>query len=105
MEGRRQDELFEAAPGLTRIAAVAAWRTTEWAVGTTAKAGDRLVRAIYGESPIDLLAETGGDLRGQARRLLGLVGLDGDRVADAATADAEAAGDPEGQEAPSPNEL
>ena len=105
MEGRRSDDLFEAAPGLTRIAAVAAWRTTEWAVGTTAKAGDRLVRAIYGESPIDLLAETGGDLRGQARRLLGLVGLDGNRVADAATADAEPPGDPDGEEDPSPTEL
>lgn len=89
--GRRQDDFFEAAPGLTRIAATAAWHTTEWAVGATARAGDRVVRAVYGESPVTLLAETGTDIRDYARRLAAAVGL-GDEdapIAEASAADTD----------------
>lgn len=105
MEGRRQDELFEAAPGLTRIAATAAWHTTEWAVGATARAGDRLMRAVYGESPVTLLGETGTDIRDYARRLLGAVGLGDEDAPTAAASAAEPGPEPAPARKATPSEL
>jgi abortive infection alpha-like protein len=62
---------LSAVPGLVRIAASVWWRTTEWTVNTSLRAGTRLVRgAMNGESPAELLQATGVDLRDYARRLL-----------------------------------
>jgi hypothetical protein len=78
-EGDRAD-LRELAPGLARIAATAAWRGTGWAVSAYLRAGSRVMEAaVSGESPGDLLQSSGAELRGHARRLLGLI----DDAADA----------------------
>jgi hypothetical protein len=75
--------LMAAVPGLVRIAAGAWWRTAEWTVGVSLRAGSRLVQAAAsGESPAQFLQEVGTELRGYARELLGV--LDGeDRVRSA----------------------
>jgi hypothetical protein len=79
-------ELLRAAPGLVRIAAGVWWRTTEWTVGTSVRAGSRLIQAaVSGESPAQLLQEIGVDVRDYARRLLGV--LDGDDGTPAAARD------------------
>jgi hypothetical protein len=68
------DDFLRAAPALGRLAAEAWWRTARWSVEASVGAGTRMVRsAISGESPADVLAQAGGDLRDYLRRLLGLV--------------------------------
>lgn len=67
------ESLLRAVPGLARIAAAAWLRTAEWTVGTTARAGSRLVRAaVSGESPAELFQSTGSEVRQSARRMLGI---------------------------------
>jgi Abortive infection alpha len=66
--------LLELGPGLARIAATSAWRGGVWAADAYARAGSRLMRAaVSGESAAELLQETGTELRGYARRLLGVI--------------------------------
>jgi Abortive infection alpha len=76
-------ELLRAAPGLVRIAAGVWWRTTEWTVSTSVRAGSRVFQAaLSGESPAQLLQEVGVDARDYVRRLLGV--LDGEERPPAA---------------------
>jgi abortive infection alpha-like protein len=83
--------LVRALPTLVRMAGVAWWRTAEWTLDSSARAGSRVVRAaIAGESPAELLQETGADVRDYLRRLLGLV-EDGSRPSEAATAESDTA--------------
>jgi hypothetical protein len=77
VEAARLDDetgLLEVLPGLLRIG-VGAWlRTAEWTLGTTRRAGERVVRAaVSGESPAAFLQETGAELRQHLRHLLGIV--------------------------------
>jgi len=77
---------WEAAPGLVRIAAGAWWRTAEWTVGASVRAGGRVLgAAASGESATDLLTSAGADVRDYARRLLGLA--DGDEPSDSDAAE------------------
>src|SRR5438876_7247400 len=65
--------LIDAAPALMRLTAIAWWRTTTWAVEASARAYVELLRAaVSGESPTEVLAETGAELRDYIRRLLDL---------------------------------
>jgi hypothetical protein len=75
-------ELVRAVPGLSRIAATAWLRTAEWGVGTSLRAGSRVLRAaVNGESPAELFQEAGAELRSYARRVLDLAGADEGTVA------------------------
>src|SRR5437763_10063501 len=68
---------LDAAPGLLRLAAGAWLRTAEWTLGTSLRAGARLARAATsGQSAVDLFEEVGSEVRGQARRLLGLTDIE-----------------------------
>jgi abortive infection alpha-like protein len=63
--------VLRALPGLLRIAGSAWWRTTEWTVGASARAGARLVKAaVSGESTAELFKTTGSELRQYLRELL-----------------------------------
>lgn len=72
---------MDAAPGLARVT-VGAWvRTAEWTVGSTARAGRRVARAVLsGESVPDLVEDARAGLRGLLgvneieERIAGLVG-------------------------------
>ncbi len=65
--------LLAAAPALARLAAQAWWRTAGWTAGSSVRAGGRVVDAARsGQPPTELLAQAGGEVRGYARRLLGL---------------------------------
>ena len=69
--------LIQAAPGLVRIAAVAWWKTAEWTVTSSLRAGERLARAaMNGESPGELFEVTGAELREYVRRLLEIVDIE-----------------------------
>jgi hypothetical protein len=73
---REQEELslIQALPGLARIAAVAAWRSTEWTVTTSTRVYVRLVRSVLsGKAPSEILSEGGTDLRRWLRRLLEVI--------------------------------
>jgi hypothetical protein len=77
--------VIEALPGLVRIAAGAWWRTTEWTVGVSVRAGSRVLRAAAsGESPAQFLQEVGAEMRGYLRELLGVTDAE-DRVRDVAS--------------------
>ncbi len=66
--------LLQALPGLLRIAGAAWWRTTEWTVATSVRAGSRLLRAaVAGEPPAELFRATGEELRSYVRRVLEIV--------------------------------
>ncbi|MCW3067094.1 MAG: hypothetical protein JWN32_4266 [Solirubrobacterales bacterium] len=68
-----EDSLISALPGLARIAASTWWHTTEFWVGTSVRAGRRLVRAaVNGESPAVLVEDARDAIRGYARELLNL---------------------------------
>jgi hypothetical protein len=70
-------EAFGAAPGIARITVVAWVRTAEWTVGSTARAGRRVARAVLsGESVPDLIDDARSGLRG----LLGVSDIE-DRIA------------------------
>jgi hypothetical protein len=69
-----EGSLLELGPGLARIAATTAWRGGVWAADAYVRAGSRVMQAaVSGESAADLLQETGTELRGYARRLLGVL--------------------------------
>jgi len=69
--------LLQIAPGLVRIAAVAWWKTTEWTVTSSLRAGERVARAaMNGESPRELFEVTAGELREYVRKLLEIVDVD-----------------------------
>lgn len=69
-----EGSLLSLGPGLARIAATAAWRSTGWAVGASARAGSRVMQAaVTGENPSDLFQATGAEIREYGRRFLGLV--------------------------------
>ena len=69
-----EGSLLSLGPGLARIAATAAWRSTGWAVSTSARASSRVMQAaVTGENPSDLFQATGAELREYGRRFLGLV--------------------------------
>jgi hypothetical protein len=64
---------LDAVPGLVRLTASAWLHTAEWALSTSLRAGSRLLHAAAsGESTTDFLSETQADVRGYARRLLGI---------------------------------
>jgi hypothetical protein len=70
-------DLLRVSPTLARLAAAAGWRSARWTLAASARAGSRVLRAAAtGESPADLLADAGSELRDYARRVLG-VSLDG----------------------------
>jgi hypothetical protein len=70
--------ILQALPGLTRIAVSAAWRTTEWTVGATARAYGRVARAaVSGDSPRDVMRDVGDEVRGYLQDMLGIVEGDG----------------------------
>ena len=74
--------LAAALPGLARIAALASIRLVEWTAGAYVRAGSRLVRAAAaGEPPGEVLQQTGDELLGYLRDLLG-VGANGDERGD-----------------------
>jgi Abortive infection alpha len=73
-----------ALPGLARLAVLASWRTAEWTVEAYARAGSRLLqRVVSGESPATVMQETGAEVRGYVRRLLGIAEGAEDRGQDA----------------------
>jgi hypothetical protein len=58
---------------LLRIAGGAWWRTTEWALGASVRAGNRVARAaVSAESAGELLQDIGDGVRGYLRELLGV---------------------------------
>jgi Abortive infection alpha len=68
-------DLIKATPALVRIAAGAWWRTAEWTVSSSLRAGSRVLRAATsGESAADLLQDAGAELRETVRRLLDITG-------------------------------
>lgn len=72
--GAAEGSLLSLGPGLARIAASAWWRSTGWAVGASARAGSRVMRAaVEGENASDLFQATGAELREYGRRFLGVV--------------------------------
>jgi hypothetical protein len=72
--------LLRAAPGLIRIGLAAGWRTTVWAIRSSAKAYARaLDAAASGESPTEILQSARDEARRYARSALGVVGME-DRV-------------------------
>ncbi|HWH43671.1 MAG TPA: Abi-alpha family protein [Thermoleophilaceae bacterium] len=67
------ESLLRAAPGLARIAAVAALRTARWGAESTLQAYGRVLgAAVSGEPPGEVLGAAGAEMREYARRLLGL---------------------------------
>jgi hypothetical protein len=68
------ETLIEAIPGLARIYATAWWRTAEWAVESSVRAGSRVLgAAVSGESPANLFERAGADVREYAQRLADVV--------------------------------
>jgi Abortive infection alpha len=66
------EAVARAAPGLARIYASMWWRTAEFTVGSTLRAGSRLLRgAASGQSPADLIQIAEEEVREYARELLG----------------------------------
>jgi hypothetical protein len=74
-----EESLLRVAPTLVRLAAGAYWRTAQWTIETSARAGTRILRAaVSGESTAQLLQNTGAELRAYVRRMLGVAnGEDG----------------------------
>jgi abortive infection alpha-like protein len=77
--GGLNGDIRRAAPGLVRIGAAVWWRTASWTAGTSIRVGSRVLRAaVSGESAAQLLQDTGDEIRGYVRSLLGLMeNLDG----------------------------
>jgi abortive infection alpha-like protein len=81
---RRRDELVDSLPGLARIYGSAWYHTAGWAAETSAKAGARVLRAaISREPPREIIGEMTEEVRRYARRFLGIVDAEGNRVPDA----------------------
>ena len=73
--------LIDAAPGLARIAASAAWRTTTWTAGLYARAGARILEsAAAGESAGELFERAEEEVRGYVSGLVGVLGPDPDHA-------------------------
>ena len=74
-----EESLLSVAPSLVRLAAGAYWRTAQWTIGASPRAGTRVLRAaVSGESTTQLLQATGAELRAYVRRMLGVAnGEDG----------------------------
>jgi len=99
------ESALRAAPGLARIYATMWWRTAEWTLSSSLRAGSHLLRsAVGGGSPADLVQTAEEEVREYARRLLGRDEADGaapgepahpedraDERADSAAEPAEAA--------------
>jgi Abortive infection alpha len=67
--------LARAAPGLTRLAAAAWWRSAGWAARAYGRAASRAVRAATSGDPAgQILQDAGSELREYARETLGLSG-------------------------------
>ena len=92
---RRQEppedvNLAAALPGLARIAALASIRVVEWTAGAYMRVGRRVLRAAAaGEAPGEVLQQSGDELLGYLRDLLGVSGNGSadDRPADARVPD------------------
>jgi Abortive infection alpha len=66
------EAVLRAAPGLARIYGSMWWHTAEFTVGSTLRAGSRLLRgAASGQSPSDLIQIAEAEVREYARELLG----------------------------------
>jgi Abortive infection alpha len=65
--------LLRATPTLARLAAGASVRTAQWGLATSVRVSTRLIRAAaQGESPTQLMQETGEDIRDYMRHFLGM---------------------------------
>ena len=81
--------LVSAAPALVRLAALGWWRAAGWTASSSLRVpGQVLGAARSGQSPTELLAQAGAELRAYAVRLLGLA--DAIEAAMAGTGDSEA---------------
>jgi hypothetical protein len=79
--------MMEAVPGLLRLGATIAVRTTEFGITTSVRVGTRLFQgAAAGKSPSDLIQEATTEVRDRIREFLGVT----DPAAAQATAEAEA---------------
>lgn len=97
--------MLSSLPGLARIYASAWLHTAEWAMGTSARAGSRVLRAaVSGEGPDEVVRDVGEQLRGAARRFLGIVDADGERL-PGVLSDLVAAREPASTGAPSQESL
>jgi hypothetical protein len=77
------DDLVGSLPGLARLAAGAWWRTTNWSFRASARTGARFVNAaVSRQSPADLAADLGRDMREYARELFGVDDRDLKRAAE-----------------------
>jgi hypothetical protein len=73
-DGNDELLLISALPGLVRLSASAWWRATEWSLSNSIRASQRVIRAAAnGESPTQLMAEAGVELREYIRQLLEIV--------------------------------
>ena len=69
----RVNGVLRTAPALARFAVSAYWRSARWTVTTSARAGERVVRAAAnGQAPVELLRSTRNELRQRARAFLGI---------------------------------
>lgn len=97
-------DLIAAAPGLARIAAATAWRTTAWSTAIGVRAGTRVIEAATsGESAGELLQRAEAELAGYLRGLGEML----ETEVDAGRADAahRNGGPPRGEVAESPESL
>src|SRR4051812_6610650 len=66
--------MMEAVPGLLRLGATIALRTTEFGITTGVRVSTRMIQgATAGESPQDLIQEATTDVRDRIREFLGVV--------------------------------
>lgn len=71
--GNDQLSLVRATPVIARLAVGAGWRTTQWTLGLSLRAGSRFLQAaVSGESAAQFIDETTAEMRSFARRLLGM---------------------------------
>ena len=74
-----REDVLRATPALARLAAGAWWRTAQWSIAASVRASTRLMRAATsGESAAGLMNDVGDEVRGYARRILGVADQDGD---------------------------
>ena len=71
--GNEQLSLVRATPVVARLAVGAGWRTAQWGLGLSLRAGSRFLQAaVSGESAAQFVDETTAEMRSFARRLLGM---------------------------------
>lgn len=71
--GSEQMSLVRATPVIARLAVGAGWRTAQWTLGLSLRAGSRFLQAaVSGESAAQFVEETTTEMRTFARRLLGM---------------------------------